>query len=81
MPAQGTAEAADLAALEETARALRRLDAVGRHLGDAEANARALAVAAAKLAADTLLPPATRLRLAEILLGPDAALALCEPGR
>ena len=68
-------------ALEETARALRRLDAVGRHLGDAEANARALAVAAAKLAADTLLPPATRLRLAEILLGPDAALALCEPGR
>lgn len=75
-PVQGPIEAGDVAVMEETARALRRLDAVGRHLGEADAYDRALAGAAARLAADPLLPAATRLRLAEILLGPDAALAL-----
>lgn len=76
LPVQGPTEPADLAAMEETARALRRLDAVGRRLGDAEANDRALSGAAGRLVADPRLPQMARLRLAEILLGPDAALAM-----
>ena len=79
-PIQAPAEPADLAAMEDTARALRRLDAVGRRLGEAEALDRALGGAAGKLVADPRLPRATRLRLAEILLGPDAALALALAG-
>jgi hypothetical protein len=75
-PGPGPAEPGDLAVMEEAARALRRLDAVGRHLGDADAYDRALSGAAGRLVADPRLPAATRLRLAEILLGPDAALAL-----
>lgn len=79
-PARGPTGAADLAALEETARALRRLDAVGRRLGDAEAYDRALSGAAGRLIADPRLPRSARLRLAEILLGADAALALLGGG-
>ena len=79
-PVQAPAEPADLAAMEETARALRRLDAVGRRLGEAEVYDRVLSGTAGRLAAETLLAPNARLRLAEILLGPDAALALVDGG-
>ncbi len=80
VPVQAPAGPADLVAMEETARALRRLDAVGRRLGDAEVYDRALSGAAGRLVGDRLLPQNTRLRLAEILLGPDMALALLEGG-
>ncbi|HET9019893.1 MAG TPA: hypothetical protein VFN46_09910, partial [Acetobacteraceae bacterium] len=75
-PARRAPDREDLLALEDTARALRRLDAVGRHLGEAAAYDRAISAAAGRLAADAVLPRTARLRLAEILLGPDAALAL-----
>ncbi len=78
--AEMAAEAADLAAMEDTARALRLLDAVGRRLGEAEVYDRVLSGTAGRLTAGTLLAPNARLRLAEILLGPDAALALVEGG-
>ena len=71
-------EPAGFMAMEDTARAMRRLDAVGRRLGDAAALDRALSAAAGRLVADRRLPQVARLRLAEILLGPDAALALVE---
>ena len=64
---------------EEDARALLRLEAVGRHLGDGEAYERPLREAAARVAADGRLARNFRLRLAEILVGPDAALALVGP--
>ena len=79
-PQRGPADAGDLVAMEETARALRRLEAVGRRLGDAEVYDRTLANAAGRLITDPLLPCTTRLRLAEILLGPEAALALAGGG-
>jgi hypothetical protein len=52
---------------------------VGRHLGDPEAYERPLREAAARVAGDGRLPRSFRLRLAEILVGPDAALALVGP--
>ena len=80
-PAEGAAsELGDLATLEENARALRRLDVVGRRIGEAAPYDRTLRAAATRLIDDPRLPPMERLRLAEILLGPDAALALL-PGR
>jgi hypothetical protein len=82
----GAAQSADAAAtpaddgrvmtLEAAAGDLRRLDAVGRRLGDASGFDGTLRAAAAKLAADTRLNAVDRLRLSEILLGPDAALAM-----
>ena len=74
--AQGRADRKTLLALEDRARALRRLEAVGRHLGEAAAYDRALSEAAGQLAVGRELPRTARLRLAEILLGPEAALAL-----
>ena len=79
-PTEAPVESADLVVIEESARALRRLDAVGRRLGDADAYDRALLDAAGRLAVDRLLPQHARLRLAEILLGPDAALAMLDGG-
>ena len=79
-PHGAPADAGDLAAMEDTARALRRLDMVGRRLGDAEVYDRALAGAAGRLITDPKLPLTTRLRLAEILLGPEAALNMLGAG-
>ncbi len=67
------------AGLEEEARALLRLEVVGRHLGDGEAYERPLREAAGRVAGDGRLPRSFRLRLAEILVGPDSALALVGP--
>ena len=74
-----TDEPSGPAGLEEEARALLRLEAVGRHLGDGEAYERPLRETAARVAGDGRLPRSFRLRLAEILVGPEAALALVGP--
>jgi hypothetical protein len=62
--------------MEAAARHLRRVDAVGRHLGNAAFYDRALRQTTERLVAAVGLGEIDRLRLAEILLGPDAALAL-----
>jgi hypothetical protein len=67
---------ADVLALESAAADLRRLDAVGRAMGESTQFDRTLRDTAAAVAANTQLTYAERLHLAELLLGPDAALAL-----
>jgi hypothetical protein len=79
-PAEPPRGSAGFMAMEDTARAMRRLDAIGRRLGGPEGFDQALSGAAERLAADRRLPQMARLRLAEILLGADAALALVEDG-
>lgn len=66
----------DPAALEASARHVRRVDAVGRRLGGASFYDTTLRHTAERLGACPGLGKVARLRLAEILLGPDAALAL-----
>ena len=61
---------------EATARQMRRLDAVGRRLGGAAFYDSTLKQTAEQLGRQPGLSRIARLRLAEILLGPDAALAL-----
>jgi hypothetical protein len=69
---------AEVEGIEAAALELRRLEAVGRRVGGAGFDDTPLRRAAERLAAAGSLPPVDRLRLAEILLGPDAALALAE---
>ena len=75
LPAQPV-EPAAVPELEATARQLRRLDAVGRRLGGASFYDATLNQTAERLGQTEGLGRIERLRLAEILLGPDAALAL-----
>jgi hypothetical protein len=74
--APDTAAETDVLALENAAADLRRLDAVGRAMGDAAQFDRTLRDTAAAVAANAQLTHTERLHLAEMLLGPDAALAL-----
>jgi hypothetical protein len=62
--------------LEQSARALRRLDSECRRLGSAPANDAKLAAAAAGIAARGDIPPMDRARLVEILLGAQSAMKL-----
>ncbi len=64
-----------VAAPEAALRDLRRLDAVGRRLGDAGAYDRGLQALARRMAGEAQMAPVERLRSLEILLGPEAALA------
>lgn len=74
----GPAETAGTAGLEATAVELRRLEAAGRHFGSAPAYESALATAARRLFLNAQLSETARLRIAERLVGPDAALALAQ---
>ncbi len=66
-----------VAALETAARDLRRLETAGRRLGSGERyDATLLAVSANLRSPDTALGLADRVRLVEMLCGPDEALAL-----
>lgn len=78
LPPAGEMDAivATVAAAEAGARDLRRLDAIGRRLGDGGSYDRALQALAMRLSRDPQLARMDKLRLAEILLGPEAALAL-----
>jgi hypothetical protein len=69
---------ADVAAAEKVARGLRRLEEAGRALGAPADHDRALNAAWSRLAAPTLsvLDRADRMRLAEILFGPERASAM-----
>lgn len=81
LPAGGGAEPPDdtaMARMEAMALEVRRLEAVGRRVGGAGFDDAPMRRAAERLAAASALPAVDRLRLAEILLGPDAALALAE---
>lgn len=69
---------AEVGGIEFAALELRRLEAVARRVGGAGFDDAPLRRAADHLATATWLAPVDRLRLAEILLGPDAALALAE---
>lgn len=68
--------AAEPGGLEASARYLRRVDAVGRRLGSTGFYDTTLRDTAARLTASPGLSRTARLRLAEILLGPDAAVAM-----
>ena len=70
---------AAVSALETAARDLRRLETAGRRLGSGEQyDAMLHALSAAVRTTDRSLELADRVRLVEILCGPDAALALLE---
>lgn len=69
-------DAAEVAALESTALHLRRVEAVGRRLGSVAHYDKSLQQTAERLKATPGLSAIDRLRLAEILLGPDAALSM-----
>jgi hypothetical protein len=71
---------AEIGAAEASARDLQRLNLVGRRLGDAAGYDRSLRSAATRLAQDPRLTRMDRLRLVEILLGPEAALAILGRG-
>ncbi|MBN9509880.1 MAG: hypothetical protein J0I21_12310 [Alphaproteobacteria bacterium] len=75
-PPNAAAEPEEVATLEDTARALRRLDVVGRRLSEAAPYERTLRATAARLLTNQRLAVTDRLRLAEILVGPEAALAM-----
>lgn len=68
--------AACVASREAQARQLRRVDAVGRRLGGAQFYETRLRQVAERFAREPAVTPIERLRLAEILLGPDMALSL-----
>ena len=68
----------DLAALEQPARDLRRLEAAGRRLGGGEHYERLLRAAARKIGEAGPDQTVERGRLVEILAGPEAALALLQ---
>lgn len=78
--------AAEIERAEDAARSLRKIEAAGRRMGGAETYDRALRSAAQALAEDTKagtvpsLERADALRLAEILVGADAAVRLMGGG-
>ena len=79
----GVAAGVAAAELECAARGLRHLQAAARRLGGASSYDAALAAAAARLAGTDdrpgpRLPLAERVRLTELLVGPEAALALLD---
>ncbi len=69
---------AEVGGIEHAALELRRLEALARRVGGAGFDDTPMRRAAERLAAAAWLTPVDRLRLAEILLGPDAALALAD---
>jgi hypothetical protein len=74
---------AEMDALEENARRLKRLELAGRRIGNPQVYDRTLRQVAGALAADPAggagLRPVERARLVEILAGPEAALPLLAP--
>jgi hypothetical protein len=85
-PSAALATASDdaMAALEGSARDLRRFEATARRIGGAEQYDLQLQRAAAALrpaAGEDELARAGRIRLVEILQGPDAAMAMLKAGR
>ena len=74
----GAVDDAEVAGMEAMALEARRLEALGRRGGGVGFDDAPLRRAAEHLAASAALAPVDRLRLTEILLGPDAALALGE---
>jgi hypothetical protein len=74
-----TADASEIAALDEAAIALRRFSGVARHIGSADQHDMLLRRAAESLcpnATETMPARGHRIRLMEILLGPEAAQAM-----
>jgi hypothetical protein len=69
---------AEVAACESAALDLRRLESVGRRLGDADFYVRALRATTERMCQASGLAPIDRLRIAEIMLGADAALAMLD---
>ena len=80
MAQAGARNAAEWQALEAEARDLRRLESIGRRFGGGEAYDALLGEAAAMAAAVDQTPPtlASRVRLVELLAGPEAAMAVLE---
>jgi hypothetical protein len=70
------AMAKDMAALESTMRGLKGYECAGRRIGGGESYERILRHAAGRIAALGAAPLVDRVRLVEILIGPEAALAL-----
>ncbi len=67
----------EMEGIERTARALKRLQAIGGTLGASEAYDEALAAAVQQIAAAEGVGAVERARVVEILAGPAAALAFC----
>jgi hypothetical protein len=77
-PLAEAATQGEIAALEETARGLRRLESAGRRLGGGDHYDRTLRAAAREIGEGGSGSAVERARLVEILAGPDAALALLQ---